>query len=53
MTKTFELPELKCERCKHTWIPRKKTVLTCPNCNSKYWYTPHFSKRQVAANDNE
>lgn len=28
----------KCERCKHTWIPRdKRKPLVCPKCKSPYW----------------
>jgi Zn finger protein HypA/HybF involved in hydrogenase expression len=32
-----------CERCKHQWIPRLKTVeepAMCPKCKSPYWNKP-------------
>ena len=29
--------ELKCLRCDHQWIPRKKDVRRCPSCKSPYW----------------
>ena len=33
-----KLWKLKCNRCKHEWLPRKETPpKTCPNCNSPYW----------------
>ena len=37
---TIELPTLTCNRCGHTWIPRKPQLpKNCPNpkCNSPYW----------------
>lgn len=37
------LPRLVCQRCGHSWIPRKEVLpKTCPNkkCNSPYWNKP-------------
>ena len=33
------LSGFKCERCKHTWVPRdiKKKPIVCPKCKSPYW----------------
>jgi len=33
----IEVEMLKCERCGHTWKPRKEEVLICPKCKSPYW----------------
>jgi len=30
-------PELKCIKCKHKWIPRKRDVRQCPRCKTSYW----------------
>ena len=35
---TYELPTLKCKRCGHEWIPRKKVTM-CPSCKSLDWDT--------------
>ena len=32
--------KLKCERCGHTWVPRKTEVIICPKCKSPYWNKP-------------
>lgn len=33
----FQLPTATCERCDHTWTPRKPSVSVCPSCKSPYW----------------
>jgi hypothetical protein len=37
---------LTCERCNHTWTPRKFNVIpeTCAKCRSPYWNKPRKSK---------
>ena len=42
----IKINTLKCQRCNHIWIPRKKDVRTCPKCNSAYWET----KKKVTRN---
>lgn len=32
-----KIPELKCKRCGHKWVPRKKDVRICPKCKSARW----------------
>lgn len=37
----MELPEYKCLRCGHTWIPRTNNKpKVCANCKSPYWDRP-------------
>ena len=31
------VPNLKCKRCNHKWIPRKVEIIICPKCKSPYW----------------
>ena len=39
----IELTTLKCERCGHSWIPRKpEKPQTCPKCRSPYWQTKRW-----------
>lgn len=26
--------KIKCSKCGHTWIPRKKEIFRCPNCTN-------------------
>ena len=33
----IKLNYLKCKRCNHEWVPRKKKVVVCPNCHSYKW----------------
>lgn len=28
---------LRCKRCDHRWVPRKKEIRICPKCKSPYW----------------
>lgn len=35
-----KLPTLTCQRCNHTWIPRKEHPIKCPKCLSPYWNKP-------------
>jgi len=28
---------LKCSKCQHEWIPRKKKVYVCPKCHTYKW----------------
>ena len=37
MTKEFKVPEFRCSRCGHTWIPRISAPKRCPRCKSYYW----------------
>lgn len=32
----------RCDRCGHTWLPRKGGALpgACPSCHSPYWNAP-------------
>ena len=45
----IQLTTLKCLRCGHTWIPRKKRYprgdypTTCPQCQSWYWDAPFLA----------
>lgn len=37
----------KCERCEHSWIPKKKSYpIICPNCKSPYWNKPRRKKKK-------
>lgn len=37
----FNLPELKCERCGHTWNPRNNQLPeVCPKCKNPNWNKP-------------
>ena len=38
----------RCERCKHTWVPRHDSSepKVCPKCKSPYWDTPRKNKRR-------
>lgn len=40
MASTFELPELHCYRCGHTWTPRKPFVRICARCKTPHWEEP-------------
>ena len=35
----IEVDGYRCERCNHTWQPRKKKTppVVCPKCKSPYW----------------
>jgi len=42
------VPYLKCNRCKHRWIPRNpKTPKVCPGCNSPYWDKPYVRSDKI------
>ena len=35
------LPHLSCQRCGHSWIPRRpQKPRVCPTCRSPYWDRP-------------
>lgn len=36
---------LTCQRCGHTWPPRKPDVRICPKCKSARWDTPKGEKK--------
>ncbi len=36
---------LHCQRCPHSWIPRKAEVRICPKCKSAYWDRPKTEKK--------
>ena len=38
----IKLPEFKCTRCGHKWIPRTRKPKYCPGCNSPYWDKPKW-----------
>jgi len=41
-----ELKQIKCERCGHTWTPRKTDIRMCPKCKTPYFDIPRaISKR--------
>ena len=42
-----KLPERHCERCGHSWVPRKIRCVACPKCNSPYWDKPRKIKPEV------
>ena len=46
----IKLDGYKCERCGHTWIPRKENTepLVCPKCKSPYWNKPRINKTKEA-----
>jgi hypothetical protein len=49
MDNNIELPQLKCLRCGHTWIPRNtKIPKVCPNpkCKSPYWNKSRNNERR-------
>jgi hypothetical protein len=34
----LSIPELKCKRCGHSWVPRRVNLpKVCPKCKSPYW----------------
>ena len=39
---TLKLTGYSCDRCKHTWVPRRDgpEPRVCPRCKSPYWNTP-------------
>jgi predicted Zn-ribbon and HTH transcriptional regulator len=42
---------LKCERCGHEWVPRKKLlseVRLCPKCKTAYWDKPRPSLKRLS-----
>lgn len=40
----LNLPNCRCTRCGHNWIPRKNRPIMCPNCKSLYWNDPYKHK---------
>ena len=32
-----KINRLRCNKCGHTWIPRKVKVFVCPSCHSYKW----------------
>ena len=48
----IDLPELKCKRCGHKWIPRG-TVTMCPDCKSKYWNQEKCARVQPSEEANK
>lgn len=48
----IDLPELKCKRCGHKWIPRG-IVTMCPDCKSKYWNQEKCVRVQSSGEANE
>lgn len=33
----IKITKLKCKRCLHEWVARKKEIRVCPKCKSPYW----------------
>lgn len=33
----LDLPRLECQRCGHSWVPRRPTRTICPRCKSRRW----------------
>jgi len=44
----IEIKKLKCERCGHSWVPRKQNIVICPSCKSPYWFR---KKKEVENNE--
>lgn len=47
----IEVTKLNCQRCGHTWIPKKEEIRICPKCKSPYWDRAKGSSRE-SQNDN-
>ena len=44
---TEVLPEMACQKCQHTWTPRKPTrPEVCPRCKNPRWWEPRQRKRR-------
>ena len=44
------LPTARCQKCQHTWTPRKAgTPGCCPHCKNPQWWTPRQRARRRAA----
>ena len=42
----IKIKGFKCERCLHTWAPRKKGIpISCPKCKSPYWNKKRRKKK--------
>lgn len=48
----IKLTRLKCLRCGHEWVPRKKDVRVCVKCKSAYWDLPRIIKKDVKKDKN-
>lgn len=33
----LELPELRCAKCGHAWVPRTEQPKACPRCKARRW----------------
>jgi predicted Zn-ribbon and HTH transcriptional regulator len=43
----IKIKGLKCCRCGHIWVPRKKKKpRICPECKSPYWDVPKDKKKK-------
>jgi predicted Zn-ribbon and HTH transcriptional regulator len=40
---------LTCQRCGHTWIPRKAEIRQCAKCKSAYFETPREARPAPAS----
>lgn len=47
MAQEINITKLRCKRCSHTWIPKKKDVRQCPHCKTAYWDTPKKTKSNL------
>ena len=43
----IELKKMKCKRCGHEWVPRKKEIVLCPKCKSPYFDKDRQDKEGV------
>jgi hypothetical protein len=34
---TFQIPQARCLRCGHVWVPRVPHITMCARCKSLYW----------------
>lgn len=48
----IKLKKLKCEKCGHKWVPRKKEVRICPHCKSAYWDRKNIMEKEVENENN-
>ena len=47
------MPGFQCERCSHTWTPRKRDQMptVCPACKSAYWNRPRQQRKSIPAKE--
>lgn len=40
----IKLPTLTCERCGHSWTPRRPVIYQCPKCKNPRWNEPKTTR---------